>query len=278
MMVVSPLPSACTTPRTPPSIPMSAAVYRVGLNPDLKDGYNLWQLLLIFSVFPLAAEELTTSHTFEDKYSARRLVLHYSSDQLLHRPDPPFLFVMPFAPRLLSTEKTPSTFFLVNSTDLATMENLWLSYSKGKFGYSVQRDLWRKTKGDFENFCRRIGWTTMDAEVRSNFFFVFFFVFSFCPFFPRSFSFWQSNLFLLPGERECSVIQEYVNQSSRRDASKAKTRSNDPCRFTRTYEWCPLLSSSCACRPLESSWFLHIYARLFLSRLGQQQYSRRCRA
>jgi len=48
------------------------------------------------------------------------------------------------------------------------MENLWLSYSKGKFGYSVQRDLWRKTKGDFENFCRRIGWTTMDAEVRST--------------------------------------------------------------------------------------------------------------
>ncbi|CAN0324657.1 unnamed protein product, partial [Hapterophycus canaliculatus] len=45
------------------------------------------------------------------------------------------------------------------------MENLWLSYSKGKFGYSVQKDLWRKTKGDFENFCRRIGWTTMDAEV-----------------------------------------------------------------------------------------------------------------
>ncbi|CAB1114680.1 unnamed protein product [Ectocarpus sp. CCAP 1310/34] len=53
----------------------------------------------------------------------------------------------------------------IPNTDLATMENLWLSYSKGKFGYSVQKDLWRKTKGDFENFCRRIGWTTMDAEV-----------------------------------------------------------------------------------------------------------------
>lgn len=45
------------------------------------------------------------------------------------------------------------------------MENLWLTYTKEKFGYSVQKDLWRKTKGDFENFCRRIGWTTMDAEV-----------------------------------------------------------------------------------------------------------------
>lgn len=52
------------------------------------------------------------------------------------------------------------------STDMATMENLWLKYSKGKFGYSVQKELWRKTKGDFENFCRRIGWTTQDSEVR----------------------------------------------------------------------------------------------------------------
>ena len=51
------------------------------------------------------------------------------------------------------------------STDMATMENLWLKYSKGKFGYSVQKDLWRKTKGDFENFCRRIGWSTTDSEV-----------------------------------------------------------------------------------------------------------------
>lgn len=58
-------------------------------------------------------------------------------------------------------------FVVLFSTDMATMENLWLSYSKGKFGYSVQKDLWRKTKGDFENFCRRIGWTTMDAEVRT---------------------------------------------------------------------------------------------------------------
>lgn len=52
-------------------------------------------------------------------------------------------------------------------TDMATMENLWLKYSKGKFGYSVQKEAWRKTKGDFENFCRRIGWTTTDSEART---------------------------------------------------------------------------------------------------------------
>lgn len=53
----------------------------------------------------------------------------------------------------------------IPNTDMATIENLWLAYTKGKFGYSVQKDLWRKTKGDFENFCRRIGWTTTDSEV-----------------------------------------------------------------------------------------------------------------
>ncbi|CAM9429500.1 unnamed protein product [Chrysoparadoxa australica] len=45
------------------------------------------------------------------------------------------------------------------------MERLWLKYSGGKFGYSVQKEQWRKSKGDFENFCRRIGWNTKDEEV-----------------------------------------------------------------------------------------------------------------
>lgn len=40
------------------------------------------------------------------------------------------------------------------------MERLWLKYSDGKFGYSVQRKIWRTTaiKGDFEKFCRKIDW------------------------------------------------------------------------------------------------------------------------
>ncbi|CAM9388089.1 unnamed protein product [Phaeothamnion confervicola] len=53
----------------------------------------------------------------------------------------------------------------IPSTDLRTIERLWLKHSKGKFGYSVQRDIWQRTKGDFENFCRRIGWNTKNAEV-----------------------------------------------------------------------------------------------------------------
>eukprot|EP00594_Rhizosolenia_setigera_P007452 CAMPEP_0178953368 /NCGR_PEP_ID=MMETSP0789-20121207/8380_1 /TAXON_ID=3005 /ORGANISM="Rhizosolenia setigera, Strain CCMP 1694" /LENGTH=188 /DNA_ID=CAMNT_0020634619 /DNA_START=190 /DNA_END=756 /DNA_ORIENTATION=- len=54
----------------------------------------------------------------------------------------------------------------IPSTDLATMERLWNQFSGGKFGYSVQKRIYRVTaKNDFEMFCRKIGWSTMDGEV-----------------------------------------------------------------------------------------------------------------
>lgn len=53
----------------------------------------------------------------------------------------------------------------IPSTDLATIERLWNRFSNGKFGYSVQKRKWKISKGDFEVFCRKIGWTTMDGEV-----------------------------------------------------------------------------------------------------------------
>jgi hypothetical protein len=53
----------------------------------------------------------------------------------------------------------------IPNTDLATIERLWNKFSKGKFGYSVQKKKWKQSKGDFEAFCRKIGWTTTDGEV-----------------------------------------------------------------------------------------------------------------
>lgn len=43
--------------------------------------------------------------------------------------------------------------------DLCTMERLWLQYSDGNFGYSVQKRVWDVENGNFDNFIRRIGWT-----------------------------------------------------------------------------------------------------------------------
>ena len=46
--------------------------------------------------------------------------------------------------------------------DLGTLENLWLHYSDGKFGYTVQKNVWRLQKGVFDKFCDKIGWTVED--------------------------------------------------------------------------------------------------------------------
>jgi GUN4-like len=51
------------------------------------------------------------------------------------------------------------------STDLATMERLWLQFSDGNFGYSVQQRVWTVEKGNFDNFIRRIGWTKVENGV-----------------------------------------------------------------------------------------------------------------
>lgn len=46
--------------------------------------------------------------------------------------------------------------------DMVTMEKLWLQFSDGNLGYSVQQRVWELEKGNFDNYIRRIGWTTMD--------------------------------------------------------------------------------------------------------------------
>jgi hypothetical protein len=45
--------------------------------------------------------------------------------------------------------------------DLATVENLWLHYSDGKFGYTVQKNVWRLQKGAAElltKICLSLCW------------------------------------------------------------------------------------------------------------------------
>jgi hypothetical protein len=42
--------------------------------------------------------------------------------------------------------------------DLRYINNLWLEHSKGHFGFSVQRDIWREVDGDYEAFGDRVGW------------------------------------------------------------------------------------------------------------------------
>lgn len=46
------------------------------------------------------------------------------------------------------------------TTDLQTINNLWLVYSEGKFGFSVQRELWLSLGKNWEKFWTKIGWKT----------------------------------------------------------------------------------------------------------------------
>lgn len=44
------------------------------------------------------------------------------------------------------------------STDLQTLDALWLTYSEGKFGFSVQRDLWIGLGRNFTKLWEKIAW------------------------------------------------------------------------------------------------------------------------
>ena len=43
-------------------------------------------------------------------------------------------------------------------TDLQTINNLWLSHSEGKFGFSVQREIWLSLGKDFSKLWHKISW------------------------------------------------------------------------------------------------------------------------
>jgi GUN4-like/ARM-like repeat domain, GUN4-N terminal len=43
-------------------------------------------------------------------------------------------------------------------TDLQTINKLWIVYSEGKFGFSVQRDIWLSLGKNWDNLWAKIGW------------------------------------------------------------------------------------------------------------------------
>lgn len=45
-------------------------------------------------------------------------------------------------------------------SDLHTINSLWLVYSEGKFGFSIQQEIWLSLGKNWEKFWTRIGWKT----------------------------------------------------------------------------------------------------------------------
>ncbi|HEY9615039.1 MAG TPA: GUN4 N-terminal ARM-like repeat domain-containing protein [Allocoleopsis sp.] len=52
------------------------------------------------------------------------------------------------------------------STDLQTINTLWFIHSQGKFGFSVQRDLWLSLNKNWEKLWEKIGWKTGNSWTR----------------------------------------------------------------------------------------------------------------
>lgn len=51
-------------------------------------------------------------------------------------------------------------------TDLQTINTLWLVYSEGKFGFSIQREIWLSLGKNWEKFWAKIGWKNGNTWTR----------------------------------------------------------------------------------------------------------------
>jgi len=47
-------------------------------------------------------------------------------------------------------------------TDLGTIDRLWQHYSSGRFGWSVQRQIWENSGSKYTELCDRVGWRVKD--------------------------------------------------------------------------------------------------------------------
>ena len=52
--------------------------------------------------------------------------------------------------------------------DLQIVDRLWMQYSQGRFGFSIQKQIYESVKGDYVRFCDRINWPTYNSTTASG--------------------------------------------------------------------------------------------------------------
>ncbi|KAL3634355.1 Tetrapyrrole-binding protein, chloroplastic [Castilleja foliolosa] len=115
--------SISATPTTNPS-------QTITTNPQNDDvSFDLLQQLLSAQNFRQADEE------------TRRLLIALSGDAAVKRG---YVFF--------------SEVQFIKSDDLKAIDSLWRQHSDGKYGYSVQRRIWKKVNSDFTKFFIKVGW------------------------------------------------------------------------------------------------------------------------
>ena len=61
------------------------------------------------------------------------------------------------------TQLEVSQIYKLPCEDLQTVDRLWLHYSQGRFGFSVQKQIYESVKGDYIRFCDRVNWPTYNS-------------------------------------------------------------------------------------------------------------------
>ncbi|MEG3969717.1 serine/threonine-protein kinase [Microcoleus sp. T2B6] len=61
------------------------------------------------------------------------------------------------------TQLEISQIYQLPCEDLQTVDRLWLHYSQGRFGFSVQKQIYESVKGDYIRFCDRVNWQTYNS-------------------------------------------------------------------------------------------------------------------
>ncbi|MBD1827155.1 serine/threonine-protein kinase [Microcoleus vaginatus GB1-A2] len=61
------------------------------------------------------------------------------------------------------TQLEISQIYQLPCEDLQTVDRLWLHYSQGRFGFSVQKQIYESVKRDYIRFCDRVNWQTYNS-------------------------------------------------------------------------------------------------------------------
>ncbi|XZN89985.1 MAG: protein kinase domain-containing protein [Microcoleus sp.] len=63
----------------------------------------------------------------------------------------------------VGTQLEVSQIYQLPCEDLQIVDRLWVHYSQGQFGFSVQNQVYQSVKGDYIRFCDRVNWPTYNS-------------------------------------------------------------------------------------------------------------------
>ncbi|KAH7835070.1 hypothetical protein Vadar_022595 [Vaccinium darrowii] len=99
--------------------------------------------------FDLLHHHLSTQNFRQADEETRRLLIALAGDQAVNRG---YVFF--------------SEAQFISQSDLKSIDTLWKTHSNNKFGYSVQRKIWKKANKDFTKFFMKVGWMKkLDTEM-----------------------------------------------------------------------------------------------------------------